>query len=477
MSIRSSKEHILEVLNAVGSGEIKGMPFAGVEYDSRNIKGGELFIALKGEKAHGHEYLSQVFERGAALALVEDKSLLDTFTEKDRLVYVPDTLDGFWRLAHWWRNKTGVPVVAVTGSVGKTTTKELMASILLQYSSGNYALKSFNNHVGVPYSLCRTSIEHGWSVIEIGMNHPGEISKLSKIVEPDVAIITEVSPAHIGAFKGIEGIALEKLSIIDGLRKGGTLVVNGDNSDLAAQLKVRSMEDLKIVKAGAKKDALDYNVHSIESEGFEAISFQLTNLGIDESIKLKISGRHNALNALIAAVACHTLLPDLKPEQIAKGLENFTAPLMRLNLKRISDSRHVLDDSYNANPASMKAILEIARDGKKNGVKIGLVLGDMLELGEFSEKYHRELGEAVANLQPAFLIAVGQMASTVTSPAKSAGVRVFEVSDAEKAYEIAVKEPCDMIFVKGSRGIGLDKTVTKLVQQFEEELRQQQNQK
>jgi UDP-N-acetylmuramoyl-tripeptide--D-alanyl-D-alanine ligase len=467
--MRLTKDEIAKIVSGKTKPTSEKITVIGAEYDSRQIKGGEIFIALKGEKEHGHHYIPTAYERGAGLLLVEDEAFLDS-EYSDRVIVVADTLQAFWKLAEYWRLFLNIPTIAVTGSVGKTTTKEILASILMQKGAGNYAQKSFNNHVGVPYTLLKASPQHLWQVIEIGMNRPGEISSLSKITHPDLAMVTEVAAAHIGAFENIEGIGHEKLSIIDGARKGGSFVVNGDNEVIQNLLPSKNLDkDFTLLRVGENKSN-DFIISDISVEGIDTIHFTVSDANHKNDnhwvlkALLRIAGVHNAKNAALAVVAAHTLFPDLLPEQIAKGLERFVAPLMRLNLKEIPGpgNKMMLDDSYNANPASMKAMLAIAADTKRVGKKIGLILGDMLELGAFNEEYHRALGEQVKELQPEFTFLVGQ-SSQIVQNAIGTSLKTAIFNTPEEAGNAATREAFDMIFIKASRGIGLDRAANAIL--------------
>lgn len=465
MGIRSTKEEIKKLISGKTTGADQGFPFLGIEYDSRAIRGGELFIALKGDTTHGHSFVEKALESGAALAMVEDESFLAKSEHKDRIISVPDTLKAFWDIASWWRRKTDVPTVAITGSVGKTTTKEILASILMQVGAGNYALKSFNNHVGVPYTVCRTAPHHLWAVIEVGMNHPGEISGLSKIAQPDVAIVTEVQPAHIGAFDSEQDIAKEKLAICDGLKERGILVVNGDNSWIASELSTKMLlGGQSIVRVG---ESGEFRLSDISSNGLTSTKFSVVLAdGLKEPFEVAISGRHNAMNASLALVAARKLLPAITTEQLRGGLARFVAPLMRMNLKELKDGRQILDDSYNANPASMRAMISVASDAKSSGLSIGLIVGDMKELGHRSKEFHLELGREIAAIKPGFVVAVGEFASEILEASLQSGIRAQSAPNPEEAAKIAVKESFDMLFVKGSRGVGLDVAVKWLLENF-----------
>lgn len=464
MTLRILRDDLVSVTQGMAIPSSEKLSSFGVEFDSREIKGGELFVALKGESTHGHAFLEQAFSKGASLALVEDKGLLESSQYKERLVVVGDSLSAFWALATWWRRKLQVPIVAVTGSVGKTSVKELIATILLKHSRGSYSLKSYNNHVGVPYTVCRISNEHEWAVVEMGMNHSGEIRLLSKIVEPDVAVVTEVVAAHIGSFSNIEGVADEKLSIVEGLGGKGTLIINGDTDviqDRAIQL--CKEKGIQLLKFG-KGSGLDAEVQKVKSRGLDGIEFTIKLQGDSITSKLSVLGRHNAINAACAALAAKTLVPALNKDEIMAGLRDYTAPLMRLNLKAMQDGRLVLDDSYNANPGSMMALLDIGTDLISSGMKVGMVLGDMLELGSFSQRYHTEMGERIAKIGPSFLISVGEFRECYLEAPRKAGINVSSATSPEEAAVTVRGLPFDIVLIKGSRGVKLDRTVKILLE-------------
>lgn len=459
---------LTQLCSVVGGRQLEStartISFQGVEYDSREVRGGELFVALKGEKTHGHQFVPLAFQRGAAAVLVEDEAVARALPEPCRAVIVSDTLAALWSLARWWRSELAVPVLAITGSVGKTTVKEIAASVLLRHSVGNFSVKSFNNHVGVPYTILKTSREHRWLILEMGMNHAGEIRALTRIGSPNVAVISKIAPAHIENLGSLAAIADAKCEIVEGLRPGGQLVVNGDDPELLAAI-ARLQASPPLVRVGASAESgLDAMVSDVRAQGLEGIAFSLVLGGQRLEVSMNIVGTHNALNAAIAAAAARALLPDLSVEKITEGLSSFKAPLMRLNLKALSRGRTVVDDSYNANPASMRSLLEIARDLAQSGKKVGLVLADMLELGGFSEQFHREIGEVVAQCGAQFLITVGRYAVLYADAPGKAGVRTFEAATPELAAHIATTLDFDILLVKGSRGMKLDRAVATLLE-------------
>jgi len=466
MGLALSKEKLGEVVGGKTVSATEKMRFHGVEYDSREVKGGELFVALPGAKAHGHAFLDQAFGRGAALALVEDPRLLTESPHAERLVCVSDSLKGLWALAGWWRMELDLPVLAVTGSVGKTTVKEIAAAALLKHSRGIYSLKSHNNHVGVPYTICRIDRSHAWAVLEMGMNHAGELRALTAIARPDVAVITCIGPAHIENLGSLEAIAQAKLEIVAGLRPGGTLVINGDDRVLAEGLAVCGEIGHPVVRFGAGP-CNDLTVSDVVARGLEGLTFRLSASGAigggQTTATMGILGRHNALNGAAAALAIKRLFPSLGLDDIARGLADFRAPLMRLSIKPLTHDRRIIDDSYNANPQSMRAALDIAADLVASGLRVGLVLGDMLELGERSPSYHADIGGVVAALKPVFCVTVGPLSEAIHTAAQSVGIPAFRAETPEAAAHIARKFGFDILLVKASRGTGLDRTVQTLV--------------
>ncbi|NDC39202.1 MAG: UDP-N-acetylmuramoyl-tripeptide--D-alanyl-D-alanine ligase, partial [Proteobacteria bacterium] len=404
---------------------------------------------------------------GAALALVEDESLLSSHPEADRLVCVPDTLVAFQSLANWWRRELNLPTLAVTGSVGKTTTKEIMAAILLQRSRGVYSVKSHNNHTGVPYTILKAGREHEWLVLEMGMNHAGELTVLSKIGEPDVCGITCIAPSHIGNLGSLEGIRSAKLEIISGLRPNGVFFSNANDEFLAAGVKTQQFVPGQRILSFGSNPGDTVRIVSVQSHGLEGITISLALYGAngaEEQVtaKMDLIGRHNAGNVAAAVLGVRALFPEISAELIQRGLTSFRAPLMRLNLKTIPDGRLVIDDSYNAGPDSMRALLELGADLQKEGKVIGCVLGDMRELGDFTERYHREVGEYIAKLRPAFVVTVGEWSRLYLEAAKAAGIPATQAENPEVAAHLAQKRTFDILMVKASRGVGLDRTVKTL---------------
>jgi UDP-N-acetylmuramoyl-tripeptide--D-alanyl-D-alanine ligase len=301
----------------------------------------------------------------------------------------------------------------------------------------------------------------------MGMNHAGELRALTAIAQPNVALINIIAPAHIEHFGSLEGIARAKLEIAEGLRPGGALVLNGDDEVLlpvAGELGRRGGSTYYFGSKGSP----DMLVSGVTSKGLEGLLFSLTGServgGGATEASMSILGRHNALNGAAAALGVKLLFPELTLRDIAKGLAQFQVPLMRLSIKLLTHERKVIDDSYNANPQSMRAALDIGRDLVDSGLRVGLVLGDMLELGERSSEYHAEIGVYAARINPVFCVTVGPLSRGLFEAVHAAGVPAFQAESPEAAAHIARKFAFDILIVKASRGTGLDRTVKTLVE-------------
>ncbi len=295
------------------------------------------------------------------------------------------------------------------------------------------------------------------------MNHPGELSNLSKIAQPDVAAITSIAAAHIENFGSLDGIAAAKLEIVDGLKPSGVLILNRDDDALQRNFsRLQLNQNLRIQYFGGLEGS-DARIDDIRLFGMDGIAFCLTLHGHSAEVRMDLMGRHNAYNAACAALVAKCLCPEIEMNDVVAALTSFRAPLMRLNTRQLGANKRLIDDSYNANPASMRAALELARDLAHNGTRVGLVLGDMLELGNFSEYYHQEIGIHAMLAKPAFVIALGTYAAQILDESARAGIPVFEAKSAEEAARIATAQDFDVLLVKASRGVGLDRSVALLM--------------
>lgn len=428
---------------------------SGVSTDSRNMFPGALFIPLRGERFDGHDYLSQAVKNGAAACLSEE--VVEGLSVP--VVRVENTLRALGDLAAAYRLQLQGPLVAVTGSAGKTTTKEMLASILAQVGPGLKTAGNFNNLIGLPLTLFRLEPQHQWAVLEMGTSALGEVERLTEIAQPTVGIITNIGEAHLETLHGLDGVSRAKGELFAGLR-GGCAIVNQDDPRVASLPVANGVRRVTYgVAAGAQVRAENISVAEA------VLSFELVCTAGRTPVGVQVPGAHNVSNALAAAAAA--LVLEVPLEKIATGLESFMPVKGRMNLFPLPCGGVLLDDSYNANPLSVAAALDALAGLKGQGRKVAL-LGDMLELGSDAEKLHVAAGQkaaAVADL----LIAVGQFADSICAGAADAGLPVAKLvkladADAAIAYLQEQQRPGDRILVKGSRGVKLDKVVDALQQ-------------
>ena len=409
----------------------------GVSTDSRRVRPGQLFVGLPGANYDGADYAEAAVAAGAVCALVGREGRL-----RCPRVVVDDPLAAFGWLGAQWRRRFVLPAVAITGSCGKTTTKEMLASILSVTRRICAPPASYNNAVGVPTVLCGLGPEHEALVIELGMNAPGEIGALALLAAPTIGVITNVGPAHIGAFKSLAEIAAEKVSLAERLGPGGCLIVNADDPLLA-----RACAGFKgdVVRFGLK--AGDFRAGAVV-ETASGLSFSATGIG---AVTIPLQGRHNVYNALAAAAAA--LATGLVgAEEVREGLSRVRPAVMRLERRQVGGRELVLD-CYNANPASLRAALGwlAGRQGRRVAV-----LGTMRELGAFSDRYHEEAGRDAAACGLDLLICVGDAAHQIAEGAREVGMDsdgILVCLDAEEAARLlaANTREGDIVLIKGSR--------------------------
>jgi len=439
----------------------------GLSIDTRTIEPGQAYFAIKGDVHDGHDFVAAALEKGAALAVV-DAAHRDNFPADAPLLVVDDVLAGLVGLARASRARLNAQVIAVTGSVGKTSTKETLRRVLSAQGETHASAASFNNHWGVPLSLARCPASVRFAVFEIGMNHAGEIRPLVKLVRPHVAVITTVEPVHLEFFSGIEAIADAKAEIFEGLEPGGAVVLNRDNAQFerlerrAAELRIKN-----IVSFGTHRDAdarlIDIALHATCSAVHADI------LKHDLTYKLGMPGRHMAMNSLAVLAAASLAGADIALSGLALSQAQ---PAAGRGVRHVLEVGHgeatLIDESYNANPASMAAALNVlgAASVGPQGRRIA-VLGDMLELGPTAAELHRGLIDAVAANRVDLVYCCGPLMRNLWN-ALSTGRRggYAEDSEALESLVTGAIRAGDAIMVKGSLGSKMKTIVTALEQRF-----------
>ncbi len=422
--------------------------FGSVSIDTRELDDGDLFVAVKGENFDGNDFIADAHAKGAAGALVTRRAEIELPQLK-----VKDTRAAFGQMARAWRENFGIPVVAVTGSNGKTTVKELIASILSCRRNVCVTEGNLNNDLGVPLTLMTLAEEHEALVAELGANHAGEIDYLSRLVQPTVGVITNANSAHLEGFKSIAGVAAAKGELLDHLPRAGTAVINADDT-YCSDWRARSRAET-ILTFGFSAGA-DSTVVGDISAGISGCDFtmQLPE-GERVDIELPLAGEHNVLNALAAAAAAFAL--GTTEEDIVSGLNSAHAVKGRLNVLRGKSGAAVIDDSYNANPGSVRAALDYLANA--TGKRI-LILGDMAELGSDAEELHREIGR-YASERCDVLLTLGPLSRNAGEDFGSAAQSFDEVSELGAAIEGLLDDDVT-ILIKGSRVMGLDRLVDLL---------------
>jgi UDP-N-acetylmuramoyl-tripeptide--D-alanyl-D-alanine ligase len=439
----------------------------GLSIDSRTIAAGEAYFAIKGEVHDGHDFVAAALKAGAALAVVE-AAQRDKFAPDAPLLVVDDVLAGLVELGRAARARANAQVIAVTGSVGKTSTKEALRRVLSTQGETHASAASFNNHWGVPLSLARCPATARFAVFEIGMNHAGEIDRLVRMVRPHVAVITTVEPVHLEFFEGIEAIADAKAEILTGLEPDGAVVLNRDNSQFARlQRRAKELGVSRIVSFGADAKS---EARLIQVSLHPACSAVHANiLGNDVTYKIGMPGRHMAMNSLAVLAAASLAGADLALAALSLSqMEPAAGRGVRRTLEVGGGEATLIDESYNANPASMAAALNVLGQAVvgPQGRRIA-VLGDMLELGPTSPALHRGLNEAIKANHIDLVYCCGPLMRNLWD-ALSTGKRggYADSSAALEAQAVAVIREGDAIMIKGSLGSKMKTIVNALETRF-----------
>ena len=440
-----------ETMNATLMGD--DITFTGCSTDTRTIEKGNLFIALKGENFNGHDFVSKAEESGAVSLLLEQE-----VNHSRPILKVEDTRKAMGLLAKSWREELSIPLVAITGSNGKTTVKEMISSILSGISEIHATAGNFNNDIGVPLTLFGLDKKHQYAVIEMGANHPGEIEWLSAIARPNVAVITQCAPSHLEGFGSIDGVAKAKAEIYSGLQSSGTAIINAD--DDYAEFWKETCEHLKQFSFGIKSKSANVTAKNIEAQTeINAIKFELHCGQQSIEITLPLSGEHNVMNALAAAACCFSL--DVSIESIKAGLEKMSPVKGRLQIKAGKQGSRIIDDTYNANPKSLSAAINVLNN--YSGSRY-LILGDMGELGETAIEHHKEAGKLARSAGIDGLFCIGELSLNAKESFGDGATHFASYDELINSLLDSLTEDATLL-IKGSRYMQMDRVVNSLVEE------------
>jgi len=439
--------------------EVQPLEIVGVSTDTRSIQNGNCFFALVGPNFDGHQFVRQALEQGAACAVVQRSVDLPN-NQAGRILIVDDTVKALGQLAAWYRKQLKAKVIAITGSAGKTTTRHIAHHVLSRHFRCHQATKSFNNHIGLPLTILSASPEDDLLIVELGTNHPGEIGTLTRIAQPDIAVVTCAAPAHLEGFGSLEKIIAEKLSIHEGLTAKGMLIVNGDQQDLMCYTMGLHRPYLTF-GTGESCDFRADNLRSIGDSG------QLTIDG--QTLTVPLPGRANLTNILTAWAICKII--GISMSDFAAAIASLEPVTMRMVIDTVGPIKIIID-CYNANPASMANALDcLASLSKKEGRRPVFVAGCMGELGQASKRLHFELGQKAA-AATASIVAAGAFASDIVAGAIDGGMDAAACKTFMNTQLLCDNlhkfvRPADIILVKGSRSAGMEKAVETLKKLFE----------
>lgn len=418
--------------------------------DSRKAGANMLFVPIVGDNNDGHDFIGSAFENGAETVVTHRD--IPAMAGKN-IIRVRDTRIAFGDIARYYKEKYNLPTVAITGSVGKTTTKDMISAVLAMKYNTLKTQGNFNNDIGLPITVFRLEQKHEAAVLEIGMSHMGEIRYLASIAKPDVAVITNIGMSHIENLGSQENIYYSKLQICDFMDKNGLLVVNGDDKYLT-----RHFDRCRVVTCGIENKNCDLLAKNIKNLGIDGTKFTVKVDGENHEVYVKIPGVHNVYNALIAiAVGRHYNIPM---KDIIDGIREFLLTSMRMEIREYNKVT-VINDCYNASPDSMRAALSVLHDMKAKR-KIA-VLGDVLEMGTFAEKALYEVGLSVEDVD--MLVTVGENSRFIARGASFAGIKSTKTFKTNKEAIDCLKEylkPGDAVLVKASRGMRFEQIVDAL---------------
>jgi len=419
-----------------------------VSIDTRTLQSGDLFIALQGDQFNGHTFLEKAFEQGASGAIVN--TIPESVqSNQNQCIQVPDTLQAMQTLAKKYRQQFSIPVIAITGSNGKTTTKEITAAVLqtklrVEKSPGN-----LNNHIGVPLSILKWKPETEVAIVEMGANHIGEIHDLCEIAQPTHGVVTNIGKGHLGLFGSLEGVAKAKGELIDFIRKNkGMAVLNGDDPYLKPLC-----DRIQFCQKFGESESCDVRANDVQPNDLGCYSMKVS----EQRIQLQVPGRHMIYSALAAFAIGRTL--DIPAAEIKKALESFLPFKQRMEIERLGDVI-LINDTYNANPSSILAALQTLKELPDLKRRIA-VLGDMLELGEYAIEEHRAIGQTAAEMGVELLLGFGPEMRQGVEASKTFGAEAihFETQTDLIDHLSSILQFGDGVLVKGSRGMRMERVV------------------
>jgi UDP-N-acetylmuramoyl-tripeptide--D-alanyl-D-alanine ligase len=443
---------VSEIGTVVGVRAASNARITGWSVDTRTVAQGDLFFALRGPNHDGNAYVDDALRKGAVAAIVDEK--IGSARENDPVLVVPDSLVALQKIAAWARNQWNGEVVGVTGSAGKTSTKDVIAEMLAVKMPVAKTIGNFNNHVGVPLSILRLSAEARVAVLEIGMNHAGEIRDLAAIARPRIGVVTNVGHAHMEAFDSIEGVAAAKRELIEALPPDGIAVLNADDPLVA---RFGDVHKGRTITFGTNEGA-DVRAEQVEVTS-AGVRFEVNRIRFES----RLLGRHSVLN-LLAGIAVAELY-GIQPEQLTGVVSGLSAGSMR-GQRFVHNDILILNDCYNSNPDAARAMIDVLRETPAK--RRIAVLGEMLELGHWAESLHRDVGDYVANCGIDVLVGIRGAARYLVDAARQADHAVdaaffFPDTTAAGDYLRQIARPGDVILFKGSRGAHVEQALERFL--------------
>lgn len=456
-----NKLNIRQIVNASGGSLIQGNEsdyITGISIDSRTAGKGELFAAIRGENTDGHKYMEAAAQNGCNAVIIDNMEYADKIPKNMSGILVSDTVKAIQDTALYYRNNMNIKIIGVTGSVGKTSTGDMIKAVCESKFKTAKTKGNFNNHIGLPLSIMSFDPDTQIGILEMGMDRPGEIDFLAKLARPDIAVITNIGTAHIEHLGSRENIFKAKMEITSCFDKDNILIVNGDDDFLSTL----GDTEYNIIKVGSSCGNNIY-VYNIKDNAEEGVEFTIEYKETATGMHIPVPGRHNALNAALAAAT--GLAVGVSVNEAAEGLKTLELTDKRLSIKGKNGIK-IIDDTYNASPASMKAAIDVLISSK--GLRKIAIMGDMFEQGQNSRRYHAEIGEYASDKSVDMLIAIGSDAEYIKEGAlkgmSADNVKYYKTkNDFFKEIKNIIASG-DVVLVKGSRGMAMEQVVKKIME-------------